>query len=74
MVAACSDGPDTRRRACEEARAQNRADAEQLCRRVGGSTGAAWIHGRRAPVPDSIAGASVRRGGFGLGGFGRGGG
>ena len=80
MIAACGDDRAAQRRACEEARAALRPDAEQICQRSvagsGGGAGWLWMMGRSRPdtrvaapaVPPgrpAAAPAPSNRGGFG---------
>jgi hypothetical protein len=75
MLAACGDN-DARRRECEQARAQLRPDAEQICARSSarssstGSRGSSWFFGRSAGTSDggrssATSTAPSSRGGFG---------
>lgn len=79
MLAACGDRREAQRRACQEARAALRADAEQICQRsVAQSTGGSGgflLFGRTRPdtriaAPargqPAAAAAPSSRGGFGL--------
>jgi hypothetical protein len=71
MIAACGDDRTALRRACEEARAQLRPDAAQICQRSTSATsGAGWLFGRSyASRPDTRrttqTAAPSTRGGFG---------
>ncbi len=71
MLAGCGDN-DARRRACEEARAQLRPDAEEICRRSSASSsrgfvGSGWMAGRTRTDTSRAAAStsSSSRGGFG---------
>ena len=72
MLAGCGDN-DARRRACEEARAQLRPDAEEICRRSTASSssrgfvGSGWTAGRtRTDTSRAVTStSSSSRSGFG---------
>ena len=76
MIAACGEDRAAQRRACEEARAALRPDAERICQRsvAGSGAGWFWLFGRTqpdtrvaAPAPGRPAAtpAPSSRGGFG---------
>jgi hypothetical protein len=69
MLAGPGTGRENRQRACQEARAQNRADADQICAAArttsssGGHGGGLWLIGRSGRAEGALVAANGFRGG-----------